>query len=386
MSQPYYLVKRGKVWYYRLANERTYHSTGETVESHAHSKAAVEYRLRGLSSSSGVPLAVYQRPYYTEHCPHCARLADEKKPINERWRRMRRGCLDRLADDPIMKKTVDRLTAGDFFDLRARLRAATFYNNGRRKSYMLSDAAINRHIGALKTVVKEAFLRRDISMDPTAGVGKIKTHAEPTGVYSVDELRALICREHWTAGSTKGNGKYPELAPFVYAWLAATTGARPDSILSARWKDLDGDVWNLQKVKTSPYSIPLLQETQDLLEELRDQAVRIAAEDLVLCYESGRPFGQTWVRGRWLDAVSSACLEADSENGRRTPYSLKHSLITALLNAGADELLVREYVGHSHGSGRERILTPAQRHYYRGASTEQLRDSILPLVRRICLG
>jgi hypothetical protein len=36
LKRPYLLKKRGKVWYYRLADELTFHSTGLTFESRAH--------------------------------------------------------------------------------------------------------------------------------------------------------------------------------------------------------------------------------------------------------------------------------------------------------------------------------------------------------------
>jgi len=73
--------------------------------------------------------------------------------------------------------------------------------------------------------------------------------------------------------------------------------------------------------------------------------------------------------------------EKDAEGRKRVPYSLKHSLITHLIDAGADEVLVREFVGHSHGYGTSRILTRVQA-TYKHRQAERLRE-ILPWVERI---
>lgn len=68
----------------------------------------------------------------------------------------------------------------------------------------------------------------------------------------------------------------------------------------------------------------------------------------------------------------------DSGGRRRTPYSFKDSLITHLMDSGADEVLVREYVGHSHGYGQNRILTPVQSRY-KHARVERMRE-LLPAI------
>jgi hypothetical protein len=35
MKRPFVLKRRGKYWYYRLANQKTYHSPGQTLRSYA---------------------------------------------------------------------------------------------------------------------------------------------------------------------------------------------------------------------------------------------------------------------------------------------------------------------------------------------------------------
>ena len=371
MAQPYYLMKRGKIWYYRLSNENTYHSTGQTVESRAHSRASEEYRNRGLCVEAGTPFALYQRKFYTAECPHCARLTAERRPMTERWRIDQRARLDKLESDPIFRKSIDRLTPGDLYDFRTRLLA------------IMSPSAANRYLGTVKTVLHEAFLRRDIAVDPTAGVGRVRTEGSPTGIYTPAELRVFVTAEHWRRGESRNRWAYPDSAAYVYALIAATTGARPDSILNAKWGDITDDVWHVRKVKTREYAIPLVEATVHALNELKDNSIRVSPSDNILCYELGRAFTRSWVRDRWISAMASSGLAMVHETGRRTPYSLKHSLITALLNAGADELLVREYVGHSHGTGIRRVLTTAQQHYYRGAALDHLRSSLVPIITQV---
>lgn len=56
-----------------------------------------------------------------------------------------------------------------------------------------------------------------------------------------------------------------------------------------------------------------------------------------------------------------------------TPRMSRHAHPYLTRDAGADEMLVREYVGHAHTGGFSRILTPSQARY-KGRQPDRLRE------------
>jgi integrase len=160
-------------------------------------------------------------------------------------------------------------------------------------------------------------------------------------------------------------------------------GLRPEAILSLRWRDIEGDVLFFESTKTKKDGrrVPVVPAVLEALEDLR-AAAPAPPDGYVFGYEDGSRCTQGWYRLRFLAAMNAAGLPPlDAEGRKRVPYSFKHSLITHLIDGGADEVLVREYVGHSHGAGFGRILTGTQRRY-KHAQTERLR-LLLPKIEAI---
>jgi integrase len=139
-----------------------------------------------------------------------------------------------------------------------------------------------------------------------------------------------------------------------------------------RWQDIEEDALVFEKTKTQREGrrVPVVPAVR---EALRNLDASRTPDGYIFGYENGARRTRTWYRKRFLVMMKKGGFPAlDAEGRKRVPYSFKHSLITHLVDGGADEVLVREYVGHSHGGGRTRVLTRTQA-AYKHTQTERLR-------------
>ena len=78
-------AKKGYVWYYRLAGEKTGHTTGESVKW-----KAIEYIesviFPEIERPGRITLGEYLEPYFVwDKCPHVRRLRTEGKSISQQY-------------------------------------------------------------------------------------------------------------------------------------------------------------------------------------------------------------------------------------------------------------------------------------------------------------
>lgn len=320
-----------------------------------------------------VTLEQFLAPYFLPGlCPHIGRVLADGGRYSIKWAKDQRKRLERyVLTDPIAQMPVADLRPGHIEDFKQRLR-----------SHNLSYRTMNLVLSALKTALREGYHRGDLDRDPTTGVGQVRGKPKETGIFSLEEMRRILQDPSLCAADPhyKGNqkGKSPDEAAYLFFFLCAVTGERPSAILELRWRNLQGDVLTFERTKTTEgRSVPLIRRAVELLQHFQEGALRVAPDDYIFSYDDGSRYQQTWYKKRFLTLMKKGGFpETDSEGRRRIPYSLKHSLITHLLDAGVDEILIREYVGHSHGYGFARVLTPAQSRY-RHRQLDRLRE-ILP--------
>ncbi|MBA7675023.1 hypothetical protein ES703_83251 [subsurface metagenome] len=53
-------------------------------------------------------------------------------------------------------------------------------------------ATVNKALGVVKVIFREALYREEINRDPTAGVGRVKYQKQERGIFTTEELRALF--------------------------------------------------------------------------------------------------------------------------------------------------------------------------------------------------
>lgn len=395
--EPYTVITRppSEYWYYKLGGWKSYRSTGIRIvydksgrpkNRREAERFAIERSRAEEILTKAQSLRDYLQPFFVwDQCPHIARmLADGKRYTESFATQQRRRIEMHVFTDEIAECKLSSLRPGDFEDWKARL-----------LKKKIGKRTINMTLSAVRTAIREGLHRRDpaVKFDPTAGVGSIHHEAQIRGIFTLEELKALLNdRDVWksdrelNATMHRPNHDYvgiPSNDFWVFALALFCTGERPSAWRALRWRDIDGDVVHFRQTKTtSGRQVPIIPELAAALTEMREDGVRVADDDLIWCYRNGKPYGKTWFRARFAMALEHAGVsEQDADGNPRTPYSFKHSLITHLIDAGVDEVLVREYVGHSHGYGMTRVLTPVQARYKR-RQAERLRE-ILPAIQEL---
>ena len=338
--EKYILLKRpkksGYVWYYRLAGEKTAHSTGRTLKYEA-----VEYVenevLAYLEGRSKVTLSEYIKPYFVwDECPHIRRLRTEGKSISPRYAKDQRRRIEMyILGDPICDIPIGDLRRADILDYRERL-----FGSG------VGARTANCTMGALKTIIREAFYREEIDRDPTVGVGQIKYKETEVGVFTIQEIKALF-REI--------PGMWQDVSCYAAFILAAQTGMRRGEIIALRWEqiDLENSFINIDRAMTDNglpkwnkiRGTPIPARCRATLIELRHQSEFVLPHQYVICGNDGRPRSGHWWRKRFEKAMESAGFDRQERNIR--PHSFRHTLNTVLRGAGADPAKLRESFGWS---------------------------------------
>ena len=339
---PYILLKRamkkGYVWYFRLAGEKTAHSTGKSKKGEA-----IEYvETRILPRAEGlITLGEYLAPYFVwGNCPHVRRLRIEGKSISPQYANAQRRRIEMyLLGDPVCDIPISDLKRADILDYRERL-----FDPESEKQ--IGARTANCTMGALKTVLREAYYREDIGRDPTVGIGQIKYRETEVGVFTVEEVKALF-REL--------PGVWQDLPCYVAFILAAQAGLRRGEVLALIWGQIDfeGSFINVNRAMTDNglpkwdkiRGTPVPAQVRNALFELRRQSEYILPHQYVICGKDGNPRSEHWWRERFKKAMKSAGLDRVGRNLR--PHSFRHALNTLLRGAGADPARLRESLGWS---------------------------------------
>ena len=123
MRRPYLLWKRGRVWYYKLPDEKHYLSTGQTTRSAAENYVVEIINYKRASVSCYYTFRQYAEPFFDwECCPHIRRLREEGKSITRRHAKIQHQRLRKhILPDPFSNKRLSEITRADVLDLRPRL-------------------------------------------------------------------------------------------------------------------------------------------------------------------------------------------------------------------------------------------------------------------------
>jgi integrase len=339
MKRPFLLSKRGEIWYYKLAGETTYHSTGQTAKGRAQEYCLGKIAEREKRSGPSAILRAYLAPFYVwETCPHVRRLQEDGRRITRRHvHGMRRLIEGKILKDPIADLPVREIRRADVLDFRSRLLSA---GTGAR--------TVNRTIAVLKVAFREGMFREELERDPTGGVGMVNYDRKVPGTFSPAEIAALFPEEP--------PGPWKDLLDYTCFILAATTGLRRGEILALRWKAVDlagatirveeawkgGDEFGLPK-SGKPREVPMPSRTVQALAILREEGIRTSPEDRVICEDDGTVPRGTWWKKHFASAMRNAGIDVKARSLR--PHSFRHTLNTILLDGGMDPAKVRALLG-----------------------------------------
>ena len=182
MKRPYLLWERGRVWYYKLPGHKHYLSTGQNTRSAAEQFVIDLINQERASVPRYYTFRRYAEPFFVwNSCPHIRRLREEGKSITRRHAKIQRQRLKKhVLSDPFAGKRLSAITRANVLELRPWL----FAKN--------APSTVNKVLGVVKVIFREALYREEINRDPTAGVGKVKYQKEERGIFIVEELRALL--------------------------------------------------------------------------------------------------------------------------------------------------------------------------------------------------
>jgi hypothetical protein len=155
MRRPYYLIKRGEFWYYRLKRESglvesddvTWHTTG------CKNRRDAERFLEDILASSCYTDTPTRHQTFLQYaqsfliwgeCPHIRCVLEETGQFTQRHARIQRGRLEKyIFSDSFAHKRLSEITRADIFDLRSRLLRRC------------SPATTNKVIDVVKVVLRE---------------------------------------------------------------------------------------------------------------------------------------------------------------------------------------------------------------------------------------
>jgi integrase len=355
MRRPYLLHKRGKVWYYRLAGQRTFHSTGQAVESKAHAYAlAVIQQKESRQQLSQATLKEYARDFFDwERCPWIQRQHSKGHSFS------RTVAADRRAH--LKNHIFPRFGSTLLAELNA-VEVETWLS-----SLDLSNQTRMHILNSLRIVLREAKREGLLAANPLAEVETFSVRHQRRGVLTEEELEALFPRER---------RKFKKVWPLPYHGvmyaLMVSSGARSGEIRALPWRAViwkhsgililravtaDG-IMDLPKgsSRSREFSrqraVVVPKRTLDLLAWWRRQTRYPSEDQLVFPGAGGRPLARRTVSISLQRGLQGAKIEPA---GRiLVTHSLRHTYNTRMKELLTGELfeeftgqsLLREFTGH----------------------------------------
>ena len=301
-----------------------------------------ELRKQSARNRSSLTLREYAEPFWIwDTCPHVDRLRGDGKSITKNHVQIQRNIMkNHLLTDEVVDLPIGEITRDDILLYRSRLIKKHGYSR-----------TVQKAMGILKTVMKEAYFREHIDRDPTVGIGKVKYKPSEVGIFTPDELIRLFPADSL--------GPWIDHQGYTCFMLAATTGMRRGEILALEWRHIDfqkkcviiEQAWKgrsgLGEPKWGKRRItPLPSITIRALNELYEDSIRTAPDDLVICNDDGSRYGETWWRKRFLRAMKIAGIDVKGRGLK--PHSFRHTLNTILLDANQNPEKIRAALGWSH--------------------------------------
>lgn len=287
---------------------------------------------------SDLTLREYAESFWIwETCPHVDRLRSEGKSITRNHVEIQRLVMQKhLFSDPIVETPLPEITRDTILQFRSRLIQKHGYSR-----------TVQKVMSLLKTILKEAYFREYIDRDPTVGIGKVKYEQVEVGTFTEVGLKLMFADVP---------GIWKDRMDYTAFLLAATTGMRRGEILALRWVDVDLEQgfanvarawkgrseiglpkWNKKRM------IPIPNSMIDALLILREESIRTAPDDLILCYDDGSRLGGTWWKKRFTRAMEKAGIDYRGRNLR--PHSFRHTLNTLLRSRGVSDINLRAAFG-----------------------------------------
>jgi len=358
--QPFTLFKRGKIWYYRLADDhnRTGHSTGKTMKFEAAEYAKQMAELGVQNPASGKKLADYLPDAFDKYVR--MRVADGD-PFSDLYIQDSRRYIRYIVDDKISQLELKDVTVNHVKDFKLRL--LEDMKDQKNKA--------NRILTLLKMLLREAYESQLISRDPSGGsrgVRRITVKYKKRQIYTQEQLEALFPPEPWEKGDY-----HPWTGIHDYtAFLTATcTGMRRKEVLGLKWSAvfLEDEVPYVvvveelaksKKQRATPIfdqvvfgddrCVRTMKQLKALSSKNNAKITDMSGapvEGYCFGYPDGSPRRTTWWATHLRQALDRAGIDrgGDEETMPLDGHSFRHTLATHLKSRGMPDGLVRSFCG-----------------------------------------
>lgn len=345
MKRPYLLTKRGKVWYYRLAGEKTFHSTGQSVESKAHRFALGRLQQGQNRSGSTRTLREYASEFFLwDRCPWIRRQHAKGRSFSISVAKNRRSHLvnhifPRFGDRPLTE--IQPVEVEDWLI-----------------SLKLANQTRNHILYSLGIVLREAKREGLLEVNPLAEVEPLGVRRERRDILTVAEVDKLFPREVEAFEKVWPVPYYGVL----YA-LMVSSGMRSGEVRAALWSAVvwqysgililrtvahDGTITLPKGSSTAPglqrqRAVVLPERTIDLLRWWYGRTRWNGLDDLMFPGADGRPLNRKTVSVHLADGLRRAEIEV----GERVlvPHCLRHTYNTRMKELLTGEIF-EEFTGH----------------------------------------
>jgi integrase len=332
--QPYSVLKRGAVYYYRLEGSKAYRSTGckNPIEAKAFARQKWEAAQNAPATYKPLTLGQALEPYFTEQCPHADRVRAEGKQVGAYYQSKALASIKKyVLTDPIADILLTDLKRSHIVDWR----------NRQVKKYGMTTS-VKMAVTYLKTPIKEMYFREELQRDPTNGIGTLKTATKPRDRFTDSELAALF---------TGRPGNFASGLAWDVFRFAALTGMRKAEILALSWPQIDlvGNSVNVDRAwKQFDQTIGAPKwgkiRRTPLLPEAREIALRQEVRgEFVFCYPTGESLGGTW----WAKNFKIGLTTAGIDRPGLTAHSLRHTINSVWRAAGVPDYVIRSVLGWS---------------------------------------
>lgn len=341
-----YLWKRGKVYYYRLPGERTFHSTKQSNKALARAYVA---RIQKEGKESKILLRDYAKDFYKwGKCEWIKRQKAKGRSLSETQAKSRRRQLENYLLPRFGQMRMEDINPVDFENWLIDLDRA----NGTKNSILHT----------MRIIMKEAKREKVIRFDPLADVEPLANNYKKRDAFTMEELKRLFPQEEDKLIEVWGERYY---ATLFHTML--TTGMREGEVLALQWKNVlleKRAILILQAVKANGELGPpkngegrsalIPGRTVEMLTKWKEETPMKDDDDFLF-------FGQK--------------MEFRSQPlNRRTLYDKFKKALTAARIASEGRNLVIHSFRHTYNTLMRSILPEEQLHYMIGHKSRAMTD------------
>jgi integrase len=310
-----------------------------------------------------VTFGAFSRKFYDDGSPWAKLQSSLRRALSSEYLPQMRGRLENYLLPAFNDRPIDSISGLEFLEWLADLQGRAGRSTG-RKGKPISNSSKNKILDCAKNIFAYAKLKRTISEDPLQDIHHLVRAEESRQPFTAEEISRLF-----PVDRTEAERIWQTQMWLAYFLTLRDTGARPSEIHALRWEDWDqetsgfpivnavqnstGEIKNRTKtgsVKPAYLSTRTAQELR-IWKHFCPQA---AGRDLVFSMDGVKPLRTESAAKHFR----GACIRAQVERKDRTPYCLRHTFATIML----EELplaMVQQLLGHSIGS------SVTKRSYYR---------------------